>query len=95
MGFFKEDLVAVNGFNQEFTGWGREDSELAARLYRYGLKRRENPFRAVCYHLWHPENSRTWLARNDELLEKTLQAKEFYCTRGIKSLNDDGDGYEL
>jgi glycosyltransferase involved in cell wall biosynthesis len=95
MGFFKKDLVAVNGFNQEFTGWGREDSELVARLYRYGLKRRENPFRAICYHLWHRENSRTGLGRNDELLEKTLQARTFYCTRGIKSPDDGGDGYDL
>jgi len=36
MGFFRKDIVAVNGFNQNFAGWGREDSELAVRLYRYG-----------------------------------------------------------
>ncbi|MCG8685740.1 MAG: glycosyltransferase family 2 protein, partial [Desulfobacterales bacterium] len=51
MGFFRKDLFAVNGFNQAFQGWGREDSELAARLYNYGLKRREHPFMAMCFHL--------------------------------------------
>ena len=28
MGIFKSDLLAVNGFNEDFLGWGREDSEL-------------------------------------------------------------------
>ena len=49
MGFFRKDLFAVNGFNQAFQGWGREDSELVARLYNYGIKRREHPFMAVCF----------------------------------------------
>jgi len=26
MGFFRKDIVAVNGFNQNFAGWGREFS---------------------------------------------------------------------
>jgi hypothetical protein len=34
---FKKDLVAVNGFNEDFVGWGREDSELVVRwCFIYG-----------------------------------------------------------
>eukprot|EP01034_Spumella_vulgaris_P002141 gene2141-2791_t len=29
MAFWKEDLVRVNGYNECFTGWGREDNEIA------------------------------------------------------------------
>jgi predicted glycosyltransferase involved in capsule biosynthesis len=51
MSFSKKDLLAVNGFNEDFIGWTREDSEFAARLFNYGLKRKRHPFVAICFHL--------------------------------------------
>lgn len=83
MGFFRADLFAVNGFNQDFKGWGREDSELAARLYKYGLKRREHPFMAVCFHLWHQDNDRTNLEKNDQLLEGLICSGNYRCANGL------------
>ena len=83
MGFFREDIFAVNGFNQNFIGWGREDSELAVRLYKYGIKRREHPFMAVCYHLWHKAHERKRLAMNDVLLRKAMESNEYYCDDGL------------
>lgn len=92
MGVFKKDVLVVNGFNHEFIGWGREDSEFVARLYKYGLKRNENPFKAICYHLWHKENSRDRLADNDALLGYCRESNEYFCTRGISSLDVDISG---
>jgi glycosyltransferase involved in cell wall biosynthesis len=83
MGFFKKDLYAVNGFNQDFTGWGREDSELAVRLYNLGLKRRGHPFKAICFHLWHGENDRTRMDINDKLLQEQIDSKMIACKNGI------------
>ncbi|RLC19011.1 MAG: glycosyl transferase family 2 [Deltaproteobacteria bacterium] len=83
MGFFRKDLYAVNGFNQEFTGWGREDSELAVRLYNLGLKRREHPFMAICFHLWHDENDKTRMEINDGLLKEQMASKQITCKNGI------------
>ena len=85
MGVFRQDIMAVNGFNQAFTGWGREDSELAVRLYKYGLKRKEHPFMAICYHLWHQENSRDNIEKNDALLNQTLAGEKYYCEFGIEN----------
>ncbi|MDY0221981.1 MAG: galactosyltransferase-related protein, partial [Desulfobacterium sp.] len=82
-GFFREDLFAVNGFNQDFKGWGREDSELVARLYNYGLRRREHPFMAVCFHLWHLENDRENFMKNDALLNETILSGEYFCKNGL------------
>lgn len=82
---FRSDLAAVNGFNEAFEGWGREDSELAVRLYRFGLWRRTHPFRAVCYHLWHPENERSRLSANDRILEETMASSRYDCDRGLVS----------
>ncbi|MCP3941308.1 MAG: glycosyltransferase [Desulfobacteraceae bacterium] len=86
MGFFKKDLVAVNGYNQAIQGWGREDQEIVVRLYKYGLKRKENPFKAICYHLWHQENSRNNLEKNDKILEKAIASPVFFCESGLSQL---------
>ena len=83
MGVFRSDLYAVNGFNEAFEGWGREDSELVARLYNWGLKRRTHPFMATCFHLWHGENSRQRLSENDEMLNETMISNEYFTPRGL------------
>jgi len=92
MGVFKTDVLAVNGFNHDFIGWGREDSEFVDRLYKYGLRRKENPFKAICYHLWHKENSRARLADNDALLAHCRKKNGYFCSRGLNSLEIDCSG---
>jgi len=83
MGFFKKDIFAVNGYNENFTGWGREDSELAVRLYKYGLKRKEQPFKAICFHLWHKTNDRKELVKNNLLLKKAIESNNYECVNGL------------
>lgn len=80
---WRDDLVRVNGYNEDFSGWGREDSELAARLFNIGNQRLDLRGRAVCFHLWHPPASRANLAVNDSLLEKTVREKTGRCERGL------------
>lgn len=86
MGFFRKDIVAVNGFNQDFIGWGREDSELAVRFYRYGIKRKEHPFMAICFHLWHQAYDNSTLQINDQILKRTLLSNEYFCTNGLAQI---------
>ena len=72
LGIWRCDLICVNGYNEAFVGWGREDSELAVRLMNSGVKRLDVRGRAMCYHLWHPPASRAGLATNDDLLQKAI-----------------------
>ena len=81
-----EDIRAVNGFNHDFEGWGREDSELVVRLFKYGLKRKENPFKAICFHLWHHDNKRNCLEKNDRILKKVMESESFFCKSGLNEL---------
>jgi glycosyltransferase involved in cell wall biosynthesis len=83
LAFWREDALRVNGFNEDFEGWGREDSEFAARMSHAGVRRLHLKFAAVAYHLWHPEASRTLLARNQEILDATLAARATRCEHGI------------
>lgn len=84
MSCWKEDLVKVNGFNEEFVGWGREDSEFAVRLLNNGIRRLNLKFGAVVYHLWHNENKKDDLLKNNDiLLEKTISQKLKSCSVGL------------
>lgn len=67
MSFFKIDCEAINGFNEEFIGWGREDSEFVARFLFNGGALRRVKFNALAYHLYHPENSRATLESNHNI----------------------------
>ena len=83
MGFFREDAQRINGFNSDFVGWGREDSEFAARFFNAGGKRANLKFAAVAYHLWHHEASRQSLPENDRLLAQTLEGSLIRCENGM------------
>ena len=87
MAFWKKDLVAVNGYNENFNGWGREDSELVARLYNLGLKKKTLKFGGIVFHLYHKENERAQLEANERLLRKTLEEKIVVSPKGIRELD--------
>lgn len=83
MSFFRDDFMSVNGFNEDFIGWGREDSEFTIRLLNKGIKRQNLRFRAIAYHIWHNENSRKSLKKNDFILQNAIDENLTYCVNGI------------
>jgi len=85
MGFFKQDCNNVNGFNNDFEGWGREDSEFVVRMINNGIKRKNVRFNAVQFHLWHIENSRKSISNNDALLDEAINNNIKWCENGISS----------
>ncbi len=80
---WRADLVAVNGFDEAYEGWGREDSDLVLRLYHLGRQRKFVHGRALVYHLNHPPRSRGRLGSNDALLEAARREKRVRCERGL------------
>ena len=86
MAFYKKDCLNINGFNHEFEGWGREDSEFVVRLINSGIKRKNVRFNAIQFHLWHNENSRILLEKNNALLEDAINNRNKWCENGINSI---------
>ena len=86
MAFYKQDCLNINGFNHEFEGWGREDSEFVVRLINSGIKRKNVRFNAIQFHLWHNENSRILLERNNAILEDAIKNRIQWCENGINSI---------
>lgn len=83
MAFWRDDLLAVNGYDETFEGWGREDSELAARLINRGVRRRNFKFSAIAYHLWHRQAPRDAFAHNHARYVRTLAERRRWCEAGI------------
>ncbi len=79
---WRKDMLAVNGFDETFEGWGREDSDLAARLLHAGIRRR-NLRGLPVLHLWHPEILRHRFQENDRILQQCLAEKRVRALRGL------------
>jgi glycosyltransferase involved in cell wall biosynthesis len=86
MGFYKKDCLKVNGFNNEFEGWGREDSEFVVRLMNTGINRKNIKFAAIQFHLWHKVSSNMFLEKNNLLLDVAITKKLQQCSFGISQL---------
>lgn len=86
---WKEDLMAVNGFEESFEGWGFEDSDLAIRLMRRGARRLDGRYATGVFHLWHPENDRSQSDRNWQRLQEVLASAHTRARHGV-----DGRGQE-
>lgn len=70
-GWWREDLVMLNGFDERFEGWGREDKDLAVRAFHAGLQRRSLRFAGLATHLYHQERHQEGESPNDALLADT------------------------
>lgn len=80
---WRKDILEVNGFDERFVGWGREDSDFVARMLHSGVRLHRLKLAAIGYHLWHPEASRKALPRNDEILRETLRLRTVRAEVGI------------
>jgi len=86
MAFYKRDCMNINGFNNEFEGWGREDTEFVVRMMNSGINRKNIRFNAIQFHLWHDENSRISLTRNNEILKNAQKNQSHWCENGINAI---------
>jgi len=86
MAFYRKDCIKINGFNNDFEGWGREDSEFVLRLINSGIVRKSVRFNLIQFHLWHGVNSRGSLEKNDEILNNSIKKNIHWCENGINSV---------
>ena len=76
---WRDDLIAVNGFDESYAGkWGLEDSDLAIRLLHSGIRHKSARFAAPVFHLWHREADKRGFTENQRLLDELIASQ---CTR--------------
>jgi glycosyltransferase involved in cell wall biosynthesis len=82
-GFWRDDLLAVNGFDEAMTGWGSEDKELCARLENAGVRRQTLLFAAIAWHLAHTPASRAAAGINRARWQDTRRTGRTRCEAGL------------
>ncbi len=88
MAYWKKDAFRVNGYNEAIQGWGREDSEFAARLINIGLYKRNLRLGGIEFHLYHKEYDRKLLNKNDDILHRAISEKLTQCEEGLVNLKE-------
>jgi glycosyltransferase involved in cell wall biosynthesis len=88
MAFWRADLVAINGYDEDYVGWGTgEDSDVGTRLYHLGRKRKFVYGRAITFHLNHPPAPRGHQAASLARLAETIAARRVTCLNGLNRHN--------
>ncbi|MDO4681636.1 MAG: glycosyltransferase family 2 protein [Lautropia sp.] len=62
---WREDMLTLNGFEEEIVGWGFEDTDLVLRWFNLGGRLKSGRFGTTVLHLWHPEAARDAAERNE------------------------------
>jgi glycosyltransferase involved in cell wall biosynthesis len=81
---WRADLLRVNGFDEAYSGWGLEDSDLVVRLLRAGVRHKTARFAAPVFHLWHRENDRSALPENQARLAQLLASTSLRAGQGLQ-----------
>lgn len=86
IGLWRSDYERVNGFDEQFVGWGLEDRDLQVRLERLGLRAWSILLSTAPVHLWHPPAPS--FARNNEGTPNldyfdSLDRRPTFCADGL------------
>jgi GT2 family glycosyltransferase len=74
-------LEALNGFDEAYEGYGREDTDIEIRLQHLGLRIKSLKGLALQFHVWHPR--REFTPGNDVRLEELKKSGRVRCEKGI------------
>jgi glycosyltransferase involved in cell wall biosynthesis len=85
LGIARADYERVNGYDENFRGWGCEDDDLRMRLRAAGVGVKSIAWWTHTYHLWHPKTPtapRAWRdGANVDYLQRPLRLTR--CLAGI------------
>ena len=88
---YRKDLLEVNGFDENYTGWGNEDDDLGQRLSFSGITGK-NPFlNDYSLHLYHPTNNPAGIRVNQEYyrsIKQRIKDNLGFCEYGINNRRD-------
>ncbi|MBI2604516.1 MAG: glycosyltransferase family 2 protein [Deltaproteobacteria bacterium] len=81
----RESLFKINGFDEDYQGYAREDTDLELRLQYLGLKIKSLKGLAIQYHVWHERLSES--EGNKTKLRELTTSTSPTCRNGLKKLS--------
>jgi hypothetical protein len=83
---WRADLDRVDGFDADYSSWGKEDSDIIVRLLHAGVRRKDGVFATGVLHLWHAEADRSRLPENERKLAEAIASRGIRAHRGLAAL---------
>lgn len=81
---WRPDLLNINGFDEEYIGWGQEDDDLGWRLYMAGVRPTAVVNKALVSHIPHPRSQSADNWRHGANIERYRKKRiSFRCVRGL------------
>jgi glycosyltransferase involved in cell wall biosynthesis len=80
---WRADLDRVDGFDADYRGWGKEDSDIIVRLLRAGVRRKDGMFATGVLHLCHQWEDRSRLVDNEGKLADVIDSGRIRARRGL------------
>ncbi|MGZ6290351.1 MAG: glycosyltransferase family 2 protein [Bdellovibrionota bacterium] len=81
----REDMLKIDGFDESYEGYGREDTDVELRLLNLGLKIKSAKNLCLQFHLWH--EPRAFTPVNEDLLEEVKRSKRIKAKRGLGAVS--------
>lgn len=81
--FWRKDFIEINGYNEDYEGWGREDSDLVIRMGNKGVLAKRLRYAGIVFHIHHKINSRDNFDKNDAMQNQTIADKVVWIENGI------------
>ena len=93
----KDDYIKINGYDEDYKGWGGEDADLGLRLYVLGLHSITFSTELPSIHMCHPldptkagdQNKKIYNEKKDKIVKG-----DYKCQFGLDNRKDD-DGYHF
>jgi glycosyltransferase involved in cell wall biosynthesis len=86
LAIWRSDLDRVDGFDADYSGWGKEDSDIIVRLLHAGVRRKDGVFATGVLHLWHAEADRSRLVENERKLSDIIASDNIRAQRGLSAI---------
>ena len=91
----KEAYLKVNGYDENYIGWGQEDDDFGNRLTVAGINGKELITQNIQLHLWHYSDPTKIHSANEEYYYKRkkeiFSKKDFFCKKGYEDSKDRND----
>lgn len=85
---FKKDLESINGFDEDYLSPSvGEDVDLSWRFNHIGITYKSVRYIANTFHLFHKRNWGSAFNQNNDMMNKKIKKKLFYCKNGLLKEN--------
>jgi len=84
----KKNYIKVNGFDENYKGWGREDDDFGNRLFKIGISTKPIKLKKTIIHMYHPFDPTKKESANDKYYEKRkkeISKKNYRCEYGFEN----------